>query len=291
MFGYIKIDKNELKVRDYNLFKSYYCGVCRTLKKEYGFPAHYFLSYDVTFLAVLLSAVSDRAPAFSQVRCMANPALRRPAADKDCAIEYAAAVNVLLVWFKLKDDWADNHSLKAAFLMPMMILKRNKAKKHFPLLYETIQKRLRQLSRLEKQNCSEPDAVAAVFGKLMADIFNVPEMACEQTNRILSHAGFILGRLIYLLDAWADREEDKKKKAYNPFLLKGKENEEDFRLSLDYSLGELGNTINLLELNRNQDIIENIIYLGLRQVTDTVLSSKGNHKNRTTKEKQHERPI
>ena len=291
MFGYIKIDKNELKVRDYNLFKSYYCGVCRTLKSDYGFPAHYFLSYDVTFLAVLLSAAIDAEPSFFPVRCMANPALRRPAAEKSDTISYAAAVNVLLVWFKLKDDWLDNHSLKAAFLMPLMMRKRNKAKKRYPNLYQSIQNQLSELAALEKGNCSEPDAVAAVFGKLMAEIFNTEQIASDDMRRVFSHVGFLLGRLIYLLDAWADREEDKKKKAYNPFLINENISLKDMQLSMDYTLAELGNTLNLLKLYRNQDIIENIIYLGLKQAVDDVFSDDKNCKKRDAKEKHHERPI
>lgn len=291
MFGYIKIDKNELKVRDYNLFKSYYCGVCRALKKEYGFPARYFLSYDVTFLAVLLDALSEADPDFCQMRCMANPAVRRPAANKNEAVLYAAAVNVLLVWFKLKDDLADNHSLKAALLMPLMWGKKNKAKKRFSSLYICIQEKLAELSASEKENCREPDFVASLFGQLMADIFDVEQIEDTDTRRVFSHIGFLLGRLIYLLDAWADRSDDEKKGAYNPFLLNKDISKEDVKLSLDYTLAELGNSLNLIHFKRNQDIIENIVYLGLRHEVDSVFSDKANNRKRGIKEKQHERPI
>lgn len=37
MFGYIMIDKPELKVKEFSRYKAYYCGLCRTLKEEYGF--------------------------------------------------------------------------------------------------------------------------------------------------------------------------------------------------------------------------------------------------------------
>ncbi|MBQ2695667.1 MAG: hypothetical protein IJF61_00005 [Clostridia bacterium] len=289
MFGYIKIDKNELKVKDYNLFKSYYCGLCRTLKQEYGFPARYFLSYDTTFLAVLLAAISENTTDFCSVRCMANPMVRRPAAVKNDALSYAAAVNVLLVWFKLKDDWSDNHSLKAILLMPLMLRKKNKAKKRYPALYQSIDTQLKALSALEKENCSVSDAVAAVFGKLMAEIFNTELAGTEETRRVFSHVGFLLGRLIYLLDAWADREDDAKKKAYNPFLLEESE-KEDVRLSLDYTLGELANTLQLLNFSKNQEIIENIVYLGLKQSDDSVFYETESPIN-CKKEKHHERPI
>lgn len=287
MFGYIRIDKDVLKVRDYNLFKAYYCGVCQTLKREYGFPSRYFLSYDVTFLATLLTAVQADKPDISPMRCLANPALRRPVAKTHPALSYAAAVNVLLVWFKLKDDLADNRSVKAALLIPLMVRKRNKARKRYPDLYQKIKQSLAALHQLEQQRCSQPDAVAAAFGQLMAHVFDTELAGSDDKRRVFSHAGFLLGRLIYLLDAWADREEDEKKHAYNPFLLSGQINKKETMQSLDYTLSELANTLTLLEPMRNQEIIENIIYLGLKKTVDNVFSGK----DISEKEKHHERPL
>ncbi len=284
MFGYIQVDKDELKVRDYNLFKSYYCGVCQTLKKEFGFPARYFLSYDVTFLAVLLSALQEEMPKVCPQRCLANPMIRRPVAQKNPVLSYAAAVNVLLVWFKLKDDWADNHSLKSLLIMPGMLTKKNKSRKAYPALYEKIGNALSELSQSEKQGCDQPDQVAASFGKLMEDIFDTTLIKPKEQRRILAHMGFLLGRIIYLLDAWADREDDRKKKAYNPFLL-SQIPEEDVRLSMDYTLSELANSFALLDIKHNKEILENIIYLGLKRKADAVFA--GNK----TKENHHERPL
>ncbi|MBR5236057.1 MAG: hypothetical protein IKW06_01610 [Clostridia bacterium] len=289
MFGYIKIDKNELKVKDYNLFKAYYCGVCRTLKKEYGFPAHYFLSYDAAFLATLLTAFCKDMPAIAPTRCMVNPMVKRPVAQTDSCLSYAAAVNVLLTFFKLKDDWQDNHSLKAAFLMLFMVRQKKKAQKRYPVLAQGIRENLLTLSSLEKARCDEPDKVAASFGKLMADIFTV-DFAEEEQRRVLSHTGFLLGRFIYLIDAWEDREKDERKKTYNPYLLAKEISEADTKLSLEYTLSQLAHSLQLLELERNKEIIDNVIYLGLKNVLDQVFSGEYKEK-KTKKEKLHERPI
>ena len=285
MFGYIRIDKDELKVRDYNLFKAYYCGVCQALKREYGFPARYFLSYDVTFLAVLLGALQKETPTACAGRCLANPMTKRPMLESNPVLSYVAAVNVLLVWFKLLDDWSDSHSLRAAALLPLMYRKQKKAKKKYPHLYRQIAASLDELAALEKAETPQIDPPAAAFGKLMSAIFDTELAGSSENRRIASHAGFLLGRFIYLLDAWEDKDEDKKKQSYNPFIL-----EEipvsDLRLSLDYTLGELAGSLQLLTFARNRDIIENIIYLGLKNIQDSVLSGQYNKK-----EKRHERPI
>ncbi|MBR6728787.1 MAG: hypothetical protein IKL80_01385 [Clostridia bacterium] len=286
MFGYIRIDKDELKVRDYNLFKAYYCGVCQTLKKMYGFPARYFLSYDATFLALLMGAVQKEAPIACPGRCLANPMIKRPTLQQDAVLSYSAAVNVLLVWFKLKDDLADNHSMKAILLLPFLYGKQKKAQKKYPALYQKISEGLQNLSKLEKEHCKNAEAPAAAFGKLTADIFDAESLLSAENRRILSHMGFLLGRFIYLLDAWEDRDADAKKGSYNPFLLEESVNEDDVKLSLTYTLSELASSMELLETVRNREIIENIMYLGLKNVLEQVFSGRNNKK-----EKRHERPL
>lgn len=291
LFGYVRIDKNELKVKDYNLFKACYCGVCQTLKKEYGFPARYFLSYDTTFLAVLLTALREDEPTLCPGHCMANPFVRRPMEKTNEALSYAAAVNVLLVWFKLADDLHDNRSLRALLLMPWMRGKRNRARRRYPQLYQAIAAQLAELAQLEKAQCAEADAPAAAFGRLMAKIFEADGLTDAETRRVLAHMGFLTGRFIYLLDAWEDRAEDGKKGCYNPFLAgKASAVADDVKLSLDYTLSQLAASCELLPLRRCQAIIENIIYLGMRQSLDRVFTEKSAAAC-GEKEKHHERPL
>ncbi|MBE7048188.1 MAG: hypothetical protein E7393_02300 [Ruminococcaceae bacterium] len=290
MFGYINIDKEELKVREYNLFKAHYCGLCQTIKEEYGFPARYFLSYDAVFLALMLLSVSAEEPTFVPIRCMANPMVKRPSAQKNSCLSYGAAVNVLLVWFKLKDDWQDYHSIKAGLLMPFMIGKKRKAQKKYPGLYHSINIQLQALQALEKARCANPDEVADVFGSLIAKVMEVDFIENTETRRILSHIGYLVGRFIYLLDAWEDRASDEKKKAYNPYLLAHEYNEEDSKLSLEYTLSQLGNSLQLLGQVRNSSILENIIYLGLKNALDRVFSGRETAAC-GIKEKRHERPL
>jgi hypothetical protein len=41
MFGFVRPYKDELKVKDYELFKSVYCGLCHSLKKRCGIAGLY----------------------------------------------------------------------------------------------------------------------------------------------------------------------------------------------------------------------------------------------------------
>ena len=56
MFGYVKVFRPELKVCEYEQYKGVYCSLCQTLGKRYGFASRMTLSYDFTFLALLLMA-------------------------------------------------------------------------------------------------------------------------------------------------------------------------------------------------------------------------------------------
>ena len=55
MFGYVRPLRDELKCRDFDLYRAVYCGLCAAMRRRYGWLAPMFLNYDFTFLALLLS--------------------------------------------------------------------------------------------------------------------------------------------------------------------------------------------------------------------------------------------
>lgn len=285
MFGYIRILKDELRVREYNMFRSYYCGLCKTLKSEYGFASRMGLSYDVTFLALMLSSINDKDTNILPERCIVSPFNKKPIAQKTDALSYSAAVNVMLSYLKLSDDWRDEHSLKALFCMPLFWRAKTKAKKRFPELFREIKMHLDRLSLLEKEKCSEIDRLANEFGLVLSGVFKGYPDGDESEKRILSHVGYMLGRYIYILDAYEDREKDKKKKCFNPFLLnKDDVISDEIKESLMFTLSDVSNSYNLLNIKRNRPILDNIIYLGLPDSVEKVFCG-GIKKENTTDER------
>ena len=57
MFGYVQIRKPELKIKDYEVYHAFYCGLCERLRAKYGMAGRITLTYDMTFLIILLSSV------------------------------------------------------------------------------------------------------------------------------------------------------------------------------------------------------------------------------------------
>ena len=95
MFGYIAINKAEMKFKDFDVYHSYYCGLCKRLKERYGRRGQMTLSYDMTFLILLLTGLYEPETRVETVNCIAHP-LEKHTARTNEFTDYAAAVNLLL---------------------------------------------------------------------------------------------------------------------------------------------------------------------------------------------------
>lgn len=273
MFGYVNVFQNELKIKEYNVYKAYYCGVCHSCGKNLSFFSRFTLSYDITFMALLLDSISDEKTACVPKRCMVHPLKKRTVAIENRAIDYSACVGIMLTYLKFKDDVKDDKSLKG--LMGMLLLHRGvkKARKKFPGIYEEIEKLLCSLSRLEKEKCSSPDEVADVFGKLLGNCMMAP-FAGEENKKQLYWLGYYVGRWIYLIDAVNDFEKDIKTQNYNPYKFSYnnmKELEKDSELPLTLTLESAASAFELLEIKKYRAILENILYLGMAKKQNEIL--------------------
>ena len=73
MFGYVLPLTAELKVREWHAYRAYYCGLCKELKREYGFLSRFLLNYDLVLPALLADGMAGTQARMCPERCMANP--------------------------------------------------------------------------------------------------------------------------------------------------------------------------------------------------------------------------
>lgn len=73
MFGYIIINKGEMKFREFDVYHSYYCGLCQTLKDKYGLAGQAALTYDMTFLVMLLTSLYEPEIMEEKRSCLIHP--------------------------------------------------------------------------------------------------------------------------------------------------------------------------------------------------------------------------
>lgn len=112
MFGYIVMNKPEIKFKDFDLYRSFYCGLCRELKSKYGISGQISLTYDMTFVVILLSALHEPHTQKGSTRCIIHPVCKQPV-RRNTVTEYAADMNVLLTYYKCRDDWEDEKKVTA----------------------------------------------------------------------------------------------------------------------------------------------------------------------------------
>ncbi len=214
MFGYVNINKPELKVKDFYRYKAYYCGLCRSLRNKYGHLGQLTLSYDMTFLIILLSSVYENEPAKKQSRCIVHPVRKQYILQNEIT-EYVADMNIALTYHHLLDDWQDDKS--ALGLAGAKLLQRDykKIQKKYPRQCNGISEALKSLIECEKNKETDLDLVSRCFGELMSELFAYRQDIWEEKLRKI---GFYLGKFIYLLDAYDDIEKDIKNNNYNPFI-------------------------------------------------------------------------
>lgn len=262
MFGYVRINKMDLTFREFDYYKGYYCGLCKYLKQNHGEISRLSLNYDITFLIVILSALYKLDSNITYERCIANP-LKKKMRIVNEITEYAASMNILLSYYKLEDNLYDDNGIKDKLAYLLYKGKLKNAYGKYPQKAEYIKQQLGNLRELEKQESKSIDKVSNTFGNLMGEIFVFKKDEYEQNLR---NIGFNLGKYIYILDAYEDLEEDKKKGRYNPFIdyIDKKEelkNKVDRLISM--SLGIATKNIEQLNLEFNKSIIDNIIYSGV----------------------------
>ena len=112
MLGYVLPDKSELKLKEYEIYTGYYCGICKYIGKTYGQLPRMALSYDAAFLALLLASVDEAPDDPKQEHCAVHH-IRYKTIVRNSAIEYAGDVMLILAWHKLADDVRDEGKVYA----------------------------------------------------------------------------------------------------------------------------------------------------------------------------------
>lgn len=246
---------SELSKEQRNRYSGVYCGICRHIRAASCNTARLGLSYDMAFLALLLSSLYEPEEKQGKHACALHPFR---AYTENEYISYAADMNVLLLYYKCLDDIADENKLTAKKMAELLFPAAQKIEEKYPRQAGTVKDCLGELAALEQANCQEPDRLAGCFGRLLAEILVYRQDHWEKTLREL---GYALGRFIYFADAAVDYEKDKKRGRYNPF--GEQENPADFEALLVLAMGRCVKFYEHLPLVQDKQILDNILYSGV----------------------------
>lgn len=261
MFGYVVMNKPEMKFKDYDLYRSFYCGLCHELKDRYGFSGQLSLTYDMTFVVILLSALYEPDTEEGARRCIVHPA-RRQQIRRNEITEYAADMNILFTYYKCMDDWNDEKKISRLSYARLLSGKNKQLQEKYPEKSARIVELLEEISRMEKAGEKDIDKISGCFGHIMEEIFVWKEDMWEKSLRKM---GFYLGKFIYLLDAYDDVEDDGKNGNYNPFSEEYKIEgfHEHVKNLLMMMMAEACREFEKLPIILYGDILRNILYSGV----------------------------
>lgn len=270
MFGYVRIAKPELKVKEYETYKAVYCSLCRELGRTYGLWSRFTLSYDFTFLALINMSLSAGCDPIERKRCVFNPFKKCNYCKSNEKLKMPAAAAMIMSYYKLTDNIKDEKGIKKLgfiCLKPLFAHARKKASKSYPAIEQIVYEYIEKQDALEKQNCSSldmaADPTAYALGKILTECSDD-----KLQKRILDRIGYCIGRYIYILDAACDLEEDIKSGPYNCLKSEFSGDREVFMKKrilpqLYVCSNEAGKAFELLDVKKYKSILGNIIYLGL----------------------------
>lgn len=284
MFGLIKPFTPELKVKENELYKATYCGLCRCMGKSTSRLSRLTLSYDSVFLALIRICMFEEQLEIKKVRCPVNIFKKRNAVEVTEQLEYTAAVSSYLIYYKALDDVMDSYGfkkLKARLFLPFAKRMYKKAPR-IESIESKVAEYIRKTRELEVANCPSLYPLADLFGALMGDICAYG--TDDPVKKAAAYeVGLHTGRFIYIADAIKDHTDDVKNKEYNPFICGGvdPQNEKDalFNALCIESEGAYAGVL-LLSRGISGGICENITQLGFVHTAKEIFKTKQTRKEK-----------
>ena len=275
MFGYVMPNLSVLDSAQKARFRSVYCGLCRTLRERHGWMGSSTLSYDLTFLALLLSSLYEPEEMRTENRCPPHP-LKRHVCVQSEPFAYAADMNVALAYHKCMDNWKDDRNLLSRGEARMLSRAYLKVARAYPEQCSSIETWLEEIHRIEKEDRPGIDAPVNSTGRMLGKLFRYRD---DYWADSLERIGDGLGRFIYFMDAYDDLPRDLRRGSYNP--LKPYRQDEGFeamcRDALTMMVADCTEAFETLPIIQDADLLRNVLYSGVWSRYAQITRKKQSH--------------
>jgi len=284
MLGYVRVNKPELKVKEYELYKGLYCSLCRAMGKYFGPLSRLTLSYDITFLVLVRLCFSLCIPDFKSGRCSFNPMKKcNYCKSKGEEFRYAAAVSMMMFYRKVKDNISDGSFFKRLLMyiiLPWAYLKNKKAEKMYPEINKIIKEAMARQAETEKENTADTDKAAHESADALGKIVSY---GFDDKEGNIYRFGYGVGKWVYLTDAADDIKKDLKNKSFNVYINKFNiKNEPDITDEVKDRIEDELNMSSAFSCEafhgiQNKTLVplcENIIYEGMEIMMNNILKGQ-----------------
>lgn len=262
VFGYVITNHESLPQERQQRFRAFYCGLCGVLQARHGFAGSATLSYDLTFLAVLLNALYEEGERSGHARCLPHP-LKRHDYIETPQMAYVADMNVALAYHKCLDNWLDDRSVPSAAEAKLLERAYRRVEQDYPGKCRAIEKWLDEIHAIEGQGLEQIDPPVNSTGRMLGELFTLRPN--DPWAPLLREVGDGLGRFIYFMDAYEDLPEDFKKRRYNPLKAfhERPDYEEMCKSVLTMMIADATSAFEQLPILLDADILRNILYSGV----------------------------
>lgn len=273
MFGYVIANSKILSEEDRQRYKSVYCGLCRALRIRHGEIGRLTLTYDMTFLILVLSSLYEPDEKKASERCYVHPFKRHCYSESEIT-DYAADMNVALAYLNQIDNWKDDRNFLSLIYAKRLKKGYVKVSAMYPRQCGAMESCLSELAEYEKSGIHDPDTGAKIFGRLMGEIFVIRED--DRWAEPLREMASRLGEFIYIMDAVVDIDKDIKHNRFNPLIAYKKSGHDDeyFHEILTMLIGECCIRFDLLPLVDDVSIMRNILCSGVWMKYELFMAKK-----------------
>lgn len=269
MFGYVIANADALSEEEKQRYRQIYCGLCHRLGAVHGQFARLSLTYDMTFLILLLSSFYEPEEILEKRQCIVHP-IQGSGCVTNSITDYAADMSIVLTYYKCEDDWQDDKDLSKHLYGSILKKHVESACLRWPRQAQAIRQGIEELAQIEKQKGSMEES-SRCFGSLMAELFAYES---DIWSPSFHRFGDYLGRFIYLMDAAMDYDADKKKGSFNPFV-SGEKKEEEIKDILVMLIGKATAVFEQMPFVKDDHLIRNILYSGVWQKYNAKFQKSG----------------
>jgi hypothetical protein len=262
MFGLMRAKTCGMSADEKHFRRLNYCGTCKTIGSLYGQKSRLLLNNDTVFLAEILTVLSDENIQNWQKSYQSYNCLNLPKDKMPLSLQFAAATNIILAEFKIADHISDTQQRRFKFAhrifsKEFLIAERLLNDWNFPL--EKVRNLLQTQTEIEN-SANNLDEYSLPTATATAYFFShgVKIIGKENLTNLAHEIGFAFGKLIYIIDAFEDFEQDEKANQFN---------------ALRSAFGEKKQAVSIL-LNLESEIITKIYDLPISETKKQIFASR-----------------
>lgn len=287
MFGYVRLNRMEMKLKDIKRYSAYYCALCDQLGRNYGIFSRLLLNYDVTFLLICLDSLFQEGKERRKVRCPYNILRTSTVTVAPEVLRYAAFINYWLVVQKLADDYHDDGVLWKSWAGKLLASRQcyRDIEAEYSEQVEELAELLHNVYEKERRMEDETDFDGATnaFGVFFSRLFQMrlTGIAPGMDLELLRKLSFQMGKWIYIVDAYDDFQKDVRKNRSNLLyaLNHGEPPEKTVVFEMVYMLylqirHKIARLLHAPDVQQPDDCIVNIVTYGIDETFEQVTRKK-----------------